>query len=724
LAQVWLKRPNKYHPRFATTAMAARALLLLALVAAPLHAAASASNSNAEVGANPIRKVVTMLQTMQKKVEEEGKKEQDLYDKFMCYCKTNGGDLDGAIAAAETKIPQLGSDIKAAEEKKTQTEEDLKQAQTDRASAKEAIASATAIREKEAAAYAAEKAEYTANIAALGKAIAALEKGMAGSFLQTTTAQTLKKIALGSESMLDADRQELLAFLSGTQKSEYAPQSGEITGILKTLHDEMSKSLADATAAEKEGIASFEALLSAKNKEIAALSESIETKSAQIGELGVSIAMMKNDLTDTEEALIADQKFKAELATSCETKTAEWEEIKKTRSEELVALSETIKILNDDDALDLFKKTLPSASSSSFVQVKTSNAALRAKALSILQAVHRPVDSLDFIALALHSKKIGFEKVIKMIDEMVVTLKKEQQDDEDKKEYCSKQLDQTEDKKKELEQEIADQETAIATAEETISTLAEEIKALKAGIKSLDKEVAAATEQRKEEHEDFTELMASDSAAKELLNFAKNRLNKFYNPKLYVAPKKAAEEFAQVHASAVSFAQIQAHVQKANKDAPPPPPEAPGPYEKKGEESTGVIAMIDLLIKDLDKEMTEAETAEKDAQADYAGTMQRSAEKRTKDSKLLTEKSVGKADTEAALEAHKESKEATGKELMGTESYMASLHAECDWLLKYFDMRAEARSSEIDALGKAKAVLSGADYAFLQTKQAGFLARA
>ena len=193
----------------------ARALLLLALVAAPLHAAASASNSNSEVeaGANPIRKVVTMLQTMQKKVEAEGKKEQDLYDKFMCYCKSNGGDLDGAISAAEVKVPQLGSDIKASEEKKTQTEEDLKQAQVDRTSAKAAIASATAIREKEAAAYAAEKAEYSTNIAALAKAVKALEKGMSGSFLQTATAQTLKKIALGSESMLDADRQELLAFL-------------------------------------------------------------------------------------------------------------------------------------------------------------------------------------------------------------------------------------------------------------------------------------------------------------------------------------------------------------------------------------------------------------------------------------------------------------------------------------------------------------------------------
>merc|ERR1712072_395121 len=62
--------------------------------------------------------------------------------------------------------------------------------------------------------------------------------------------------------------------------------------------------------------------------------------------------------------------------------------------------------------------------------------------------------------------------------------------------------------------------------------------ALQDSIKALDKSVADATEQRKEENEDFTELMASDSAAKELLGFAKNRLNKFYNPSLYKAPPK------------------------------------------------------------------------------------------------------------------------------------------------------------------------------------------
>merc|ERR1719479_234155 len=292
-----------------------------------------------------------------------------------------------------------------------------------------------------------------------------------------------------------------------------------------------------------------------------------------------------------------------------------------------------------------------------------------------------------------------------MIDDVITSLKIEQADDDAKKDYCAKELDAADDKKKGLERAYADLETAIANAKEDIAKLAEEIDVLTAAIKELDKNVMEATEQRKEENEDFKQLMASDTAAKELMKFAKNRLNKFYNPKQYKPV----------------FAQVSQHAYKA---APPPPPETFGAYSKKSEDSMGVMSMIDLLIADLDKEMTVAETDEKDAQADYETLMSDSATKRTKDSKLLSEKKTIKAETEADLETHTDDKAATGKELMSTMQYIQSLHNECDFLLKYFDVRKEARASEIDALGKAKAVLNGADYSFLQVRNFGFLHRA
>merc|ERR550532_691284 len=111
------------------------------------------------------------------------------------------------------------------------------------------MATATAMREKEAAAFATEKSEYDANIAAISKAVASLEKGMGGSFLQTGGAQILRQLALNQD-MLDSDRQVLTSFLSGSQSAGYAPQSGQITGILKQMGDEMSKGLSESVAAE------------------------------------------------------------------------------------------------------------------------------------------------------------------------------------------------------------------------------------------------------------------------------------------------------------------------------------------------------------------------------------------------------------------------------------------------------------------------------------------
>merc|ERR1719316_1116425 len=198
----------------------------------------------------------------------------------------------------------------------------------------------------------------------------------------------------------------------------------------------------------------------------------------------------------------------------------------KLRSEELLALSDTIKILNDDDALELFKKTLPG--SASLLQVQVTVADQRRQALSAIRANGRGHPELNFIALALQGKKVDFGKVIKMIDEMVTTLGAEQQDDDDKKEYCEKQFDLADDKKKSLERSISNLGKAIEKAKEGVAALADEIKALEEGIAALDKNVAEATEQRKEENTEYTELMASDAAAKELLGFAKNRLNKFY----------------------------------------------------------------------------------------------------------------------------------------------------------------------------------------------------
>jgi len=669
--------------------MAAFRCIVLAVALAGSAESLSVSGSS-QLNVNPIRRVVTMLQSMQKKVEAEGVKEKDMFEKFMCYCKNGKGALAASIEAAKGKNEALIASIKETDSQLTQAKADLKSAQESRAAAKEAVAKATALREKEAGAFAKESGDFKTNLAAMKKATAAISSGMGGAFLQTSAASAIKQLSITMD-MSSMDREVLTAFLSGTSATGYAPASGEIVGILKQMTDTMAKDLADVEATEAAAIKDFNGLMAAKTKEINALTKEVETKTARIGELGVQLVTEKEDLDDTSKALMEDEAFIKDLENSCKTKEAEWATICSIRAEETLALADTIKILNDDDALELFKKTLPAAS---LLQLTANGQAVKSRAIAALQG--NGDFRLNLISLALKGKKVSFAKVLVMIDDMSALLKREQTDDNDKKEYCEKMIDQTEDKVKELELSVSDLAKAIADGKESIATLTEEIAGLSDGIKALDKQVAEATEQRKEENTEATETLAGDNAAKELIGVAKNRMNKFYNPKLYKAP-----------APVVAFSQV----------APAPPPETAGAYAKKGEESGGVIAMLDMMVADLDKEITTIEVDEKEAQKEYEQFMSDSASKRASDAKSVEDKEGVKADTEARVLKEEEEKASTTKEAMATHEYLADVHADCDWLLTNFETRKTARAGEIDALTKAKAVLSGADFSLLQRSE-------
>jgi len=364
------------------------------------------------------------------------------------------------------------------------------------------------------------------------------------------------------------------------------------------MKDTMEKDLAELIAQEDTAKQDFEGVLAAKEKQIAAATQAIEEKTKRTGEVAVEIVQLKEDLEDTTEDLAKDQKFLADLEKNCVIKAKEWEEIKKMRQEELVAIADTIKILNDDDALELFKKT--ASASASLLQIQFSDREVRTKAFKVVNGVRRGRKNaqLDLIAMALNSKKVNFEKVIGMIDEMVALSAKQQSEDDAKKEYCLGLLDETEDKIKGLDLTISDLDKAIDETTGAIQTLTDEIKVLEEEIVKLDRSVAEATMQRKEEHAEYEETLAANNAVVQIIEFAKNRLNKFYNPKLYKAPPKrelTEEERITLNmggtlaptnppggiaGTGISFLQIRSDEDDSDLDAPAPPPATPGAYKK------------------------------------------------------------------------------------------------------------------------------------------------
>merc|ERR1719375_240748 len=493
----------------------------------------------------------------------------------------------------------------------------------------------------------------------------------------------------------------------------------------------MEASLAEAIKDEDSAVAGFADLKASKEAEQKAATAAIETKLSRAGELAVSVVQVADDIEDTTEEVADTEKFAAQLKAECATKETEWAKRQKIRAEEVSAISEAIGMLNDDDALDLFKKAIPAAlveeklgflqrsaglSTSTTLRVQKAQAILSQLAL---KSSHGRTIKLMLFALRsklrTHAKRAargersegGFEDVTKMVDDMVVIEGKEQDADDHKQPWCNGEFEKSDREEKFEKSEIEKLEAEAAEEANMIEGINEEIAGLKEEIAALDKAVAEATEQRKDEHAEYSESMQLTSTAVELIGKAKNRLNKFYNPVLYKAApvrKEMTMEEKILASGGAAFAQLQ----RRQNVAPPPAPETFGAYEKSSEKSSGVLALMDNIAKELENDMKDSEYEEKTAQKDYEELMSDSAETREKQVKSISDKEAAKATLSGKKIQTQEKERADQTDVESIHKYEMVLHGDCDFILENFDARKEARTQEIESLKNAKAILSGA----------------
>merc|ERR1719217_1531057 len=280
-----------------------------------------------------------------------------------------------------------------------------------------------------------------------------------------------------------------------------------------------------------------------------------------------------------------------------------------------------------------------------------------------------------------------------MIDNMVVILGDEQGDDDKSKEYCEAEFEKSADDEAAAKDKIASLGAATTEMKDSVATLESDIETLSAEIKELDKAVATATTQRKAENAEYTEQATLNEAAAQLLEKAKQRLYKFYNPTLYKAPpekeltmegKIYAGAGRDEYASYEGLVQIRAH--SHSKVAPPEMPETfSGPLEKKGSKSTGVIALMEQMQGELKSDMQDAEADEKMAQQEYEELMEDSAKTRAQNAKSITDKEASKAQLETKLEETKESKMMAVETLEDINLTVNHLHTSCDFILQNYD---------------------------------------
>merc|ERR1719359_1250157 len=464
-----------------------------------------------------------------------------------------------------------------------------------------------------------------------------------------------------------------------TFKQSYAPQSGAIFGILKQMKETFETNLSSSQKEEMQSQADYEFLKAAKESEIKAGTELKDTKTQELADTDEKNVNAKTDLEDTRNSLSADQKFLMNLKETCQMTDQEWEERQKSRAEEIKAVSEALAILSSDDAHDTFTRTF------NFVQVRVKARMTRKnrdKVSALLFKAAKANGNPRLAALAARVRLDAFTKVKAAIDEMIAALLKEKADEIKHKDFCTEGLN-TNERETELKQrDIEELEAKISDLTTQIDELTKSINTLESEIAEMQTQLKRAGEDREMENSDFQTTVADQRATKELLNKALDVLKPIF-----------AKKFLQVSAR--------------QEPAGPPPP--PGFKEyKQSAGAGGVMGMMEQIIRDTETLEAEAIKAETDAQKAYETYVKDTNKSIEEKTRSITEKTGEKADADADKVAAEEAKETAMNEAQQLANENADLHKSCDFTLKNFDIRQEARDQEVEALRQAKAILSGA----------------
>jgi len=479
------------------------------------------------------------------------------------------------------------------------------------------------------------------------------------------------------------------SFLAIPGMQSYAPQSGQIFGILGQMKEDFEVNLAAAQKDEKKAVAEYDALKAAKEDEMATGKKLIVSIDADIAETQEKYATEAKLLEDTEEQKAMDEEFLATLEEKCATMEADFDKRKKDRLTEISAVEDTIKILNSDESFEAFDKM--EAPQPMFLQTRAASTQkeIRQRAVSALQRAAKLSGQPQMAMLAVSAQLDAFTKVKALIDKMVAELGKQQADEVATRDQCIADLNTNEkltaaayDKKSSLETKMAD-------LKKEIETLTADIAAAKKAVADTMDSMKRASETREAENADFQTTVSDHRVMSIILS-------------------KALDRMKQVYALMQQRGPGAPHIQTSGTHTDP----GNGPAKfKKYETNAGggkVVAMLEEILADTKEVEDQAMAGEFDAQSAYENMMKDSNKMITETTKKLADMSGAKATAKEELSMAKTDFGQTMTELEGLDATNQDLHKSCDYVLKNFDARQAARAAEMDALKEAKNILSGA----------------
>lgn len=682
---------------------------------------AGVSASAGKPKATAMDRVVKLIQDLKGRVESDGKAEQSSFDKYACWCEKALERKAKAISDEKQLIEETDILIKKLKGEIASHGAEIAQLNKDIAANQAAQKEATELRNKEHTEYAEERSESEQCTGALEAAIKVLTgAGTKKGFLDTSThkAQLLSTAAqvrsvLSTRNMphgvssKDLDLVKnfvskpeafMAAHLTGISAAQtgqnpfgdYAPQSTQIQGILKGMYDAFTADLEKDNANEAETQKTFEQLIATKREELATLQTTLQQQETDEASKTKKLKESQVLRDDTAEQLEADEAFFADTKEACSTKAKEWSIRTRLRTEELAGMNQAIQILSSGDA----RKTFSSATTT-FLQLKSvkKHTSGAPKAYGELKKLATQYKSFHIARIAAMVQMGGhFDKVMVMIDDMMALLRKEEAADIVHRDMCENSQNANKNEMADLAHQIKKANEMIKRMGNSKDELEDEIDKLKDEIKGTKKQQKDLLDMRNEESDDFKQALKDDSDAIGLLNQAIAALSKFYkNNKIPLELAQKAPEYAK------------------DEDKAPETSWSGSDYGGRQSESGGILAILSMLVEDLEKEMADGRKDDADAQDEYE--KQNGALQNTLDAQEATKVGLEeeKASLEAKIDAAEEFKKGQQDDKDAEGDTKKALATDCKWVKTHFESRRDKRKAEMQGLVDAKAFLAGVD---------------
>jgi len=644
----------------------------------------------------PVQKVIQLLNGMLEKGKSEKHDEQVQFAAYKQFCDDTTVEKKRAIEEANEKIEVLKADIAKAIATAAKLGKEIAAHDEDISVWNGDSKAATKVRDLEKADYDALHKDYSESIDALQRAIAVLKK-QAYDRKQTSLIQVS---VLKDMSLIPQDAKKAIdAFLSaGEEPSEglavTAPEAYgyefQSHGIIEMLEKLLDKFIDERTVLEKEEMNTkhaYEILIQDLTAQIEQATQDRTEKAALKAKTLQAKADAEGDLTDTTTTRDADVKYLADLTATCEQKASDFEARQELRAEEIVAIEKAIEIISSSAVEGNANKHLPAlVQKSALAQLRAdSRSTSQQRVVIYLQQQAKQLNSRVLSALVMRVANDPFQKVKKMIKDLIVRLMEEANEEAEHKGWCDTELSTNEQTRKEKTEAVEVLHAEIDQLEASIAKLTEEISELTKAVAELDAAMSEATKLRAEEKATNTETIKDAQEAQTAVAQALVVLKEFY--------AKAAEATALIQ------------------QQPTPPPIFEKEYKGMQAENGGVVGMLEVIESDFARLEADTEAAEATAQKEYDTFMTDSRVDKASKTKDIEHKTAKTQNEEQALTVKKADLEGTQKELDAALAYFDKLKPSCvDAGVSYED-RVARRKEEIESLQEALRILNGEDIA-------------